>query len=68
MDKRKAVKWLEGFICSQDVMDTDECVCIMAPALNIKPEEAHEVLAECEEKLIEMFLEWYNEVSPEGEE
>lgn len=60
MDKKKAIKWLEGYTCARGD-DIAEAASLMAHDLGITSEEALKVANECEEKLVELFLEWYNE-------
>lgn len=72
MDKRRAIKWLEGFLTSRldDDLVQDMCEDLNEedPTQEVTPSDLEEVFAECEEKLIEMCLEWYNETAEEPQE
>ncbi len=64
MDMKKAIKWLETYATRNAITLED----MMVKSLELEPEKAREMLAEYEEKRIEMFLEWYNETVDESEE
>ena len=60
-NKTKAVRWLEEFTCSRAETCTPASLTRMVADLGIEPEKARGLLAECEGRLVGMFLEWYNE-------
>lgn len=62
-NKAKAVRWLEEFTRERAETCTPNSLTKMVADLNIEPDEAKELLVECEDRLVDMFLEWYNEVT-----
>ena len=64
-DRAKAVKWFEKFICAHCIKPEEDMrgAPMVAAVLHVTLDEATDLIAECEERLVEMFLEWYNEVA-----
>lgn len=70
MDKKKAIKWLETFTYAHGIDPEERMLAapVMANELGISSDEVLNLQVECEEKLIELFLEWYNETVDAAED
>jgi len=65
MDKTAIIEWLAGYINPPGVQDEDAGTLTLA--FGIEPEEAQEMIAECEARLIKMFDTWKDDILKKNE-